>query len=190
MLPKDTLPTGLLITGSLITGLFGVTISFDVIVCPFILGTAAAFAPNVLSAILFSFEVFAWLLTIAASFPNARIGKNITGNKIIPATNPPLFPNLFAIPLYKTIIAYIFANGTHDNKTYHHSFSAISHIIYMLYIGIMDAQPGFPAFLNIFHNDTIIKILSAIDKIQKNNPIAAIAPVNPEVVDTPYEVPA
>ena len=185
MLPKDTLPTGLLITGLLITGLFGVTISFDVIVCPFILGTATAFAPNVLSAILFSFEVFGWLLTIAASFPNASIGKNITGNKIIPATNPPLFPNLFAIPLYKTIIAYIFANGTHDNKTYHHSFSAISHIIYMLYIGIMDAQPGFPAFLNIFHNDTIIKILSTIDKIKKNNPIAAIAPVNPDVVDTP-----
>ena len=60
----------------------------------------------------------------------------------------------------------------------------------MLYIGIMDAQPGFPAFLNIFHNDIIIKILSVIDKTQKNNPIAASAPVNPDVVDTPYEVPA
>ena len=60
----------------------------------------------------------------------------------------------------------------------------------MLYIGTMDAQPGFPAFLNIFHNDTIIKTPSAIDKSQKNNPIAAIAPVSPDVVDTPYEVPA
>ena len=106
----------------------------------------------------------------------------------MPTTNPPPFPNFFAIPLYKTIIAYIFTNGTHNNKIYHHSFSAISHIIYMLYIGTMDAQPGFPAFLNIFHNDTIFKIPSAIDKIQKNNPIAAIAPVSPDEVDTPYEV--
>ena len=54
----------------------------------------------------------------------------------------------------------------------------------------MDAQPGFPAFLNIFHNDINIKILSAINKTKKNNTIVAIAPVSPDVVDTPYEVPA
>ena len=58
VLPKGTLPTGLLITGSLITGLFGVTISFAIIVFSFILGNALALVPNVLSAMLFSFEVF------------------------------------------------------------------------------------------------------------------------------------
>ena len=119
--------------------------------------------------------------TVSVLFPKANIGKNGIGKSIIPIVNPVDFPNFFAIPSYITNIAYMLAIGIHSNKIYHHSFSAIVVIIYILYIGISDAHPGFPAFLNIFHIDINIRttaakeITQATIKKTKATPVSALA---------------
>lgn len=71
------------------------------------------------------------------------------------------------IPFYNT---YIYHNGN----------SVISNSTIILYIGTIEAHPGLPAFLKIFHKLTIISIEARLPPINGNVPID-------DVVDTPAE---
>ena len=81
------------------------------------------------------------------------------------------------IPFYNT---YMLANGIKNSTIYHNGNSVISNSTIILYIGTIEAHPGLPAFLKIFHKLTIISIEARLPPINGNVPID-------DVVDTPAE---
>ena len=72
------------------------------------------------------------------------------------------------------------ANGIKNSTIYHNGNSVISNSTIILYIGTIEAHPGLPAFLKIFHKLTIISIEARLPPINGNVPID-------DVVDTPAE---
>lgn len=97
------------------------------------------------------------------------------------ATPKPVdFPNLCANSMYILNNAYMLANGIKNSTIYHNGNSVISNSTIILYIGTIEAHPGLPAFLKIFHKLTIISIEARLPPINGNVPID-------DVVDTPAE---
>lgn len=62
----------------------------------------------------------------------------------------------------------MFTKGMRERITHHAGLFAISSNTTVLYIGMIDAQPGFPALVNIFQSETIISRLPAIIIIGNN----------------------
>lgn len=76
---------------------------------------------------------------------------------IKPTANPPPFPNDFAKLTHNIIDTIILAIGTNNSNISHGDIPEIWNNTTVLYIGIIDAQPGFPAFSNNFHRTIILK---------------------------------
>ena len=59
------------------------------------------------------------------------------------------------------------ANGIKNSTIYHNGNSVISNSTIILYIGTIEAHPGLPAFLKIFHKLTIISIEARLPPIKE-----------------------
>lgn len=120
-----------------------------------------------------------WYFLIAISGTILGMLK-INGLDYVATPKPVDFPNLCANSMYILNNAYMLANGIKNSTIYHNGNSVISNSTIILYIGTIEAHPGLPAFLKIFHKLTIISIEARLPPINGNVPID-------DVVDTPAE---
>lgn len=85
---------------------------------------------------------------------------NMTLKKSKPKPKPVPFPNTLARSKKMIMPITIFTKGTNMSNNHHHGRPIISSSVSTLYMGTIEAHPGFPAFTKTFHKQTIEKTLT------------------------------